>query len=224
VLAQPVVEDAEVVRGEVPDHAHVLLVEPEVHALGGDEVDVAEVAAVDDLLDLAHRGAEDERVADHEGEAARCGEVDELAGARGIGGHGLFDEDVLAGLERRLGDPVVRADGRGDEDGLNGGVGEDLPEVGGDGYAGVAAPRLLEGLGPCVADPLDPRLRQVHVVAQHVGAPVAVADEGDPELGGRRGGGCHGRSFRVDQAAPRPMSMAGTVRRQMCRSVSRLWL
>ena len=59
-------------RREVPDHADVLLVQAEVDALGGDEVDVAQLAGVDDLLDLAHGRAEDEGVADHEREPLRA--------------------------------------------------------------------------------------------------------------------------------------------------------
>jgi len=180
-LAEPVVEDAEVVRGEVPDHAHVLLVQAQVHALGGDEVDLAEVAGVDELLDLAHRWAEDEGVADHEREATLGGEVDQLAGLRRVRGHGLLDEDVLAGLEGGPGEGMVRADRREDEHGVDVRVGEDLVVLGGDGHRRVAGLSLLEGLRPGVADPLDLRPRQFAVVAQEVGAPVAVADEGDAE-------------------------------------------
>ena len=44
-LAEPVAEDREVVRPEVPDDADVGLVQPEVHPARRDEVDVAELAA-----------------------------------------------------------------------------------------------------------------------------------------------------------------------------------
>ena len=119
-LAQPVVEDAEVVRGEVPDHAHVLLVQAQVHALGGDEVDVAELAALDELLDLAHRRAEDEGVADHQREAARLRPARPARSACAVSAvMGFSTKTCLPGLERGLGERVVRADGRGDEHGVH---------------------------------------------------------------------------------------------------------
>src|SRR5665648_905407 len=70
---------------------------------------------------------------------------------------------------------------------------------------------LRQRLRAQVAAPLHVRVRQLHVVAQQVGAPLPVADQGDPE-----GTGAH--------TAPRPTSMAGTVRRQRLTSVSSDWL
>ena len=96
-------------------------------------------------------------MADHEREAARGGEVDQLAGLRRVRGPGLLDEDVLAGLERGFGEAVMRADGRGDEHGIDVRVGEDLVAPGGDGHGGVAGLSLLEGLRPGVAGSLPAR-------------------------------------------------------------------
>ena len=45
-LVEPVAEDREVVRAEVPGDADVGLVKAEVHAAGGDEVDLAELAGL----------------------------------------------------------------------------------------------------------------------------------------------------------------------------------
>jgi len=115
------------VRGEVPDDAHVLLVQAQVHTLRGDEVDLAELAGVDELLDLAYRRAEDERMPHHERQLARRGQSHELARLRRVGGHGLLDEDVLAGLENGLGESEVRADRCGDNDCVDGGVGQHYP-------------------------------------------------------------------------------------------------
>ena len=67
----------------------------------GDEAHLAELAGVDDLLDLAHRRAVDEGVADHE----RAGRL--AAASRELGGLGdrrrerLLDEHVLAGHAAR---------------------------------------------------------------------------------------------------------------------------
>ena len=77
----------------------------------------------------------------------------------------LLDEDVLAGLERLLGERVVRRDGRRDHDRLELRVGEQLLEVGGRARA-REAPRELGA----------PRLGGVAEPAQ-VGEVVDVADE-----------------------------------------------
>ena len=64
-LVEPVQQDRQVVRREVADDA-VGLVLAEVHARRRDEVDLAERAGVDQLLDLVDRRAVDERVARHQ--------------------------------------------------------------------------------------------------------------------------------------------------------------
>ena len=55
-LAEPVVEDREVVTGEVPDDADVLLVQAEVDPRRGDEAHVAELAGVESALTLRTGG------------------------------------------------------------------------------------------------------------------------------------------------------------------------
>ena len=46
---EPVTQNGEVMRAEIPDDAYVRLVQPEVHATRGDEVDLAQLAAVDQV-------------------------------------------------------------------------------------------------------------------------------------------------------------------------------
>src|SRR5580704_9084977 len=65
-LAQPIQKDREVVRAQVPDNAHILLMEPEVHPARGNEVDVSQRASLEQALYRANRGAVDERVAAHQ--------------------------------------------------------------------------------------------------------------------------------------------------------------
>ena len=77
-LVEPVAQDREVVRAEVPDDAHVGLVQPEVHAARRDEVDLAELAGADQVADHVDRRAVEERVPGHQDEAALVGELDQL--------------------------------------------------------------------------------------------------------------------------------------------------
>ena len=67
---QHVVHDRQVVHGQVPEHVDVVLEQPEVHADRVVVVDVAELAVVDELAHLADRAGVDERVIDHEHQAA----------------------------------------------------------------------------------------------------------------------------------------------------------
>ena len=164
-------------RREVPDHAHVLLVQAEVDARRGDEVDVAELAAVDEVAELAHRRAEHEGVAHHEREAGAVGEQHELLGVGRRARHRLLDEHVLAGLERRLGEREVRRDRRGDDHRVHGRVVEHLVVALRGGLRRVAAADLVERFRAQVADPLHRDARHFHVVAQKVRAPVPVPDD-----------------------------------------------
>ena len=66
LLADDVVHDRQIVRREVPDDADVVLKQAEVHARRVEVVERPERAGVDDLADLPHRAAEQERVVDHD--------------------------------------------------------------------------------------------------------------------------------------------------------------
>ena len=103
-LVEPVAQDREVVGAEVPDHADVALVQAEVHPARGDEVEVAELARVEQLLDRAHRRAVDERVAAHQHEAGLARDPRQLLGLDGRGRERLLDERVLARPQARRGE------------------------------------------------------------------------------------------------------------------------
>src|SRR4029450_7644858 len=71
-LIEPVAKNRKVVGPQVPDHAHVGLVKAEIDAAGGDEVNVSQLAGIDELLDRPYRWAVEERMAGHQ-EGARVG-------------------------------------------------------------------------------------------------------------------------------------------------------
>ena len=101
-LAEPVAQDREVVRAEVPGDADVRLVQAEVHAARRDEVDLAELAA-----SRSARGSRSPAgcrgtcgPASARGRARRRARSARSASSRGRRER-LLDEDVLAGVERR---------------------------------------------------------------------------------------------------------------------------
>ena len=97
---QDVVDDRQVVRGEVPQHVDVGLDEAEVDAHGVEVLDVADVAAVDELADVLHGRRVAVRVVAHQHEAGIVGGLDELAPLGDRRRERLLDEHVLAGGER----------------------------------------------------------------------------------------------------------------------------
>jgi hypothetical protein len=178
-LVQPIMQNRDVVRSEVPHHADVSLMKPQVDSRRGDEEDLTQLSRVDDLLDLVHRRAEHEGVAHHEGEAKLPGQGNQLLRLGGAARHGLLDEHVLAGEQGRFGKREVRGDGRGDDDRVDLGVGEHESVVGGAGHRRITTFCFSQGFGTDVAEPLHPNLRELDVVSQKVRAPIAVAYDRD---------------------------------------------
>src|ERR1051325_1540211 len=82
-LVEPVAQDREVVRAEVPGDTDVALVQAEVHAARRDEVDVAEVAVRDQVADRVDRRAVEEGVAGHQDEVALGCALQEVARLHG---------------------------------------------------------------------------------------------------------------------------------------------
>src|ERR1043166_5366094 len=152
-----VIHDGEVVRGQVPDDVHVVLEQAEVDAHRVEVEQVADLPRRDQLLDAAHRARVDEGVVNHQGEAARFGQRDQFFGLADAGREGLFDEDVLARFERGTGERVVRGDGRGDDNGVEAGVGEQLPVIGRGAGRRVAARDFFQPPRVAVADPPERR-------------------------------------------------------------------
>ncbi len=113
-------------RGEVPDDADVALVKAEVDAARGEEVELAELAAVEHALDRPHRRAVEESVAAHQQQAAPLGGVYEAGGVGARVGERLLDEGVLARLDRGQGQLVMRVDRRRDQDRVDRLVGEQV--------------------------------------------------------------------------------------------------
>ena len=116
--AEPVAKDREIVGAEIPDDAHVGLVQAEIHPAHREEVEVAERTGVQELLDLHHGWAVEERVTRHQDEPRRASALDEVTCLEGRGAERLLDEDVLPGIERRRGKRVVGRYGGGDRDGV----------------------------------------------------------------------------------------------------------
>ena len=116
LLVEQVEDHREVVDAERPERVLVRADDAEVLAVAVDAEHVAELARVDELLQLADARVVEEQVAGHQHEVALGGERDELVHLAAAHRRRLLDEHVLAGLQRLLRELVVGRHGRGDHD------------------------------------------------------------------------------------------------------------
>jgi hypothetical protein len=122
-----------------------------------------------------------EQVADHQRPASLVRGGHGALGALHRLGERLLDEAVLARAHDGLGELGVRRHGRGEDDRVEPGIGEQLPELGG------PARRRHEGAGAlerdriAVAQPRDLAARDGSEVAGEVRAPVAEARHADAD-------------------------------------------
>ena len=195
LLVEQVEDHREVVDAERRESVLVRADLPEVLAVRVEVEHLAELAGVDEPLQRRHARVVEQQVAGHQHEAVRLGGGDEILGVGRARRRRLLDEDVLAGLERALRELVVRRGGGGDDDRVQLRVGEHLVVVRGRPRPRIARPVALERVRRRVADPAQ--LGEVGEVAGQVRAPVAEADQADPD--GSAGGAGAGL-VRHDQA------------------------
>ena len=119
----PVDEALELGRGDIA--APVAVAMPE----GVDGVDLSEDAHADHLHDLDVAGVEESLLAAEEDESGLTVALVELEGLLHGVGQGLLEEDMLSGVEGVEGNLKVGVEGRGDDDGLDGGIVEQAPVV-----------------------------------------------------------------------------------------------
>src|SRR5690242_36924 len=180
LLLDQVEDDREVVDAERPERVLVLADLPEVLAVAVDDEHVAELARVDELLQLLHRGVVEEQVARHQHEAARLRQGDQLLHLGDPHRRRLLDEDVQTGRESLSRERIVGRDRRRDHDRIDLAGGDHLVEVAGDPSVGEAARELVPQRVARVAEPAE--VGDVVVYAREVPAPVAEPDLADAEL------------------------------------------
>ena len=164
-------------HAERPERVLVRAHDAEVLAVAVHAEHLAELARVDQLLQLLHARVVQQEVPGHEHEVAVGGECDELVHLGGTHGGRLLDEHVLAGVECALGQLVVRRDRGGDDDRVQVVVREELVELGRD--ASVRVPGG-EGGSPFVARGRRARRApELLEVPREVRPPVAEARDAD---------------------------------------------
>jgi hypothetical protein len=146
----------------------------EVLPVSVDAEDVAEVARLDDLLQLLDARVVEQQVAGHQHETSLLREFAQLLHLARTHRRRLLDEDVLARFEGAARQLVVRRHRGRDHDRLDGVVGEQVVEAGRHPGPGVALRKSGPQLFVQVADPGE--LGQLVEVAGEVPSPLAQAD------------------------------------------------
>ena len=177
LLVEEEEDDREVVHAEAPERVLVLPDRPQVLAVPVDVEHLAELARVDQLLQLEDARVVEEQVAGQEGEPALLRERHQRLGVVGAERHRLLDEDVLARGQRPARELCVRRHRGRDDDRLDGVVGEQLVEARRGARGRVAGRGGLQALRARVADPGEPG--QLVEVPGEVGAPRPQAGDRD---------------------------------------------
>ena len=182
---------------------------PRFRRLRVDVVDVAELARVDDLLQLAHARVVLEQVADHQhARRPRRGRLDHALGLRGRLRQRLLDEAVLAGA-RAPAWPASACVGTGvaSTTASSSGSASSSSSVGGEARAErSAAPRARRP--PASASQHQRRLAPVErgEVARQVRAPVAEPDHADRARAGPPSQPLHASERSMPRVTPRKSS------------------
>ena len=177
LLADEVEDHGEVVHAERPERVLVAADDAEVLAVRVHAQELAELAGVEELLQLEDARVVQQQMAGHEHEAALTREPQQLLHLGALHRRRLLDEHVLARLERLLRERVVGRHRRRDDDGVELVVGEQLVEVGRHPRLRMPCRELLPQLLRGVAEPRE--LGELVEVADEVLPPVAEADLAD---------------------------------------------
>ncbi len=173
------VHDRDVVDRQVPEDIHVVLEQAQVDAGRVDVVQPAELARMDEGADPLDRRVVDKRVVHHEDLSGRRGRPEQVLGVLRARCQRLLHEDVLACLEGRERQGIVRRDGGCQGDGADRRVGEHLGKAAGPLRAGILALAALEPRGVLVADHDPLKASVLREVSRELGPPVSVPYDGD---------------------------------------------
>jgi hypothetical protein len=179
LVLEQVIEDGDVVRRQIPDGVDVLPDRSEIRPGGVEVVDLPELIRRHALLHLPHAGVVEERIADHQDTARRDRQIAQLVAAGDVEGHRLLDQHVMAALERRFHQLLVRGCGVGDDDGVDAVAGEHVRDGLAGRYRGIARSHMGQPFGPAVADDRQLNAREIVENACVVGSPVPKSDERD---------------------------------------------
>ena len=176
LLDDQVIHDRQVVRRQIPQHADVVLKQPQVDARRIVVVERTKRAVVDEIADLSDRPAEQEGVVHHDLQVLPLRQLNQLLGLLRRRGERLLDEHVLAVLERRLRQLEMRPDRRDDRDRVDVGRVQHVGRIAGQMQRRIQALRALQRRGVPIAHRHHLAAADAVQVPDDVRAPIPVAN------------------------------------------------
>ncbi len=189
LLADQVEDHGDVVRAEAPEGVLVGAQLAEVEAVAVNVVELPELPPVEQRLEAVHGGVVLQQVAHHQDPPRPLGGRDGALRVLGGGGEGLLHEAVLARVRHLHGELGVGGHGRGEHDGVELGVGEQILQLPREARPGERGRRARACLRGGVAQPAQLAAGDRGEVAREVRSPVAEA--GDADADGCLSGGAH---------------------------------
>ena len=174
LLAEEMEDHREIVHAQAPERVLVAADRSQVLTVAVDVEDLAELACVDELLQLGHAGVVEEQVAGHEDAPFGSGQLGELVRLPAGERHRLLHQDVLLHLQRSLREPCMSGHGRRDDDRVDLGILEDVLEAVGERRRGKASSQRVDPRRIEVAEPLQ--AGELVEVPGEVAAPRAEPD------------------------------------------------
>ena len=175
-IAEPVLDDADIVRGKVPERVDVRPDLAEIQPLAVNVPDIAQLAGVDQFFHVPHGAVEQERVPDHCHKVLFGGAFPDRIDLRHAPGHRLLDQDVLAcgkGPHRQI---KVGGHGSRDHNRIDPGVLQHLFDVVGDLYGRIQSPDVIPSFRRKVHDRRYPAFFVRNEVPEEIRAPVSHTD------------------------------------------------
>src|SRR5580704_780184 len=124
-IAQPILNDADIVGGEVPKGVNVGTNAPKIQALAIDIAELAELAGVDQFLHVTDSRVIDESMARHHDKVPLTSASREIINLSDRSGERLLYENVFAGVEDLPGEGEMTCGGRRNHHTINTGIVED---------------------------------------------------------------------------------------------------
>ena len=176
-----VVENGEVVHGQIPDDVYIRLDEAQVDPNRVEVVEVSELSRVDHRLDLSDCSAVHERVVHVQDEPGTLRRGYEFSSLLGGLRQRLLEEDVLASSESLAREIEVGRYRSHDRNCIDFGVGEECLVIRCGGHSGVPRTHELQPLLVEVAHGHEFGPRRFRKIAGEIRPPVAVSDESCPD-------------------------------------------
>src|SRR6478672_4429540 len=121
-IAKPILDDADIVRGKIPEGVDIGTDAPEIQPLAIDVTKVTQLAGINKFLHITDGRVVDEGVASHDNEISLGSTSGKFINLRNLGRQRFLHEDVFTSIEDLLGKGEVACSRSGDDHSMDAGI------------------------------------------------------------------------------------------------------